>query len=830
MKAFENRRIRGAISIFLVIITIPTMLFAAVLVDGSRMASARAITQEAADLAAVSALAEYNLDLKEDYGLFAIEDSENVEQIYRESLEATLLASGIPGAEEYSQQVWEILKMAVGAGNAYEGKDFLNLYDFSVDSCQVTPKYSLAEWQVLENQMVEYSKFRGLYVMADRLSLFSQLGEAKSQAEQLAQTAEAMEDKMDVDEKNAAADKALSELREKLTGLNTAIENAGLSCGSYEAILRSKMKQIRLNNVESEDTLSPEEEGDAALYDSCRRAVKDSLGKLDDAAKSVLDKAEQAKKEVQKGIERLNSFQSENSGTAAGNSDVASLVEDARQNVERYETVYLPKIEEILDDDVIRQLSTDRTLGDRVDQIMDEIDEAIFRYEKELEEMERENEEDEDAEDDEEEEILEYYYYYLDSDERTEDAEYVAGTSSLQCYMGAVVSELVYFLGASWDTEQLNPTRDAYAGTTTDRIDPEFVQSQSGTKTGEDNDSPSEKRKEVSQEVYNSRPSKTFASKDGSSAGSDFYNTSGDLTASKAILDQGKNGSMVQQVGEAVRDDVLSLSYMFGTFKTRMTGVEKFSKSGMSQADQDSFYMPKWRYAHEEGELDMRFTPKKDRETVLRGEIEYLIFGNRTDAANENSVYAAIYAERLLNNVIALYAEKTVVNPACHAAALVLSGTTGFIVPEPVFFWIVLGGWAIAETTMDMNYLIQGGYRIPLIKTNKNILLNDFPDGEGMISHYGETGIFVCYEDYLLMMLLIAGQEKRLMRSADLIEMNMKKKQSDFTMAGAYTYLYGETEFSTRYLFGSVMPFQENYEEGGVSGRMRFKNSIYLGY
>ena len=80
------------------------------------------------------------------------------------------------------------------------------------------------------------------------------------------------------------------------------------------------------------------------------------------------------------------------------------------------------------------------------------------------------------------------------------------------------------------------------------------------------------------------------------------------------------------------------------------------------------------------------------------------------------------------------------------------------------------------------------------------------------------------------MMLLIAGQEKRLMRSADLIEMNMKKKQSDFTMAEAYTYLYGETEFSTRYLFGSVMPFQENYEEGGVSGRMRFKNSIYLGY
>ena len=43
MKIFENRRLKGAISIFLVIITIPTMLFSAVLIDGSRMASARAM-------------------------------------------------------------------------------------------------------------------------------------------------------------------------------------------------------------------------------------------------------------------------------------------------------------------------------------------------------------------------------------------------------------------------------------------------------------------------------------------------------------------------------------------------------------------------------------------------------------------------------------------------------------------------------------------------------------------------------------------------------------------------------------------------------------------
>lgn len=68
------------------------------------------------------------------------------------------------------------------------------------------------------------------------------------------------------------------------------------------------------------------------------------------------------------------------------------------------------------------------------------------------------------------------------------------------------------------------------------------------------------------------------------------------------------------------------------------------------------------------------------------------------------------------------------------------------------------------------------------------------------------------------------------MRSADLIEFNMKKQDSGFTMAEAYTYLQGTSQISTRYLFGNVMPFQTEYEKGGVSGRMKFSSEIYLGY
>ena len=176
---------------------------------------------------------------------------------------------------------------------------------------------------------------------------------------------------------------------------------------------------------------------------------------------------------------------------------------------------------------------------------------------------------------------------------------------------------------------------------------------------------------------------------------------------------------------------------------------------------------------------------------------------------------------------------KDTIKETCHAAAAAACLATEGIVPETVFFWIFLTAWATAETSIEMNYLISYGYKIPFIKTKDNILLGDSPQAAGsdLINHYGETGVFVSYEDYLLILLLVKGRDKRIMRSADLIEMNMiKAGQTDFTMEKAYTYIHADTELSIRYLFGSVMPFGQAYEEKGYSGRMHFTNTIYQGY
>lgn len=825
MKVFENRKIRGAISIFLVMITIPTLLLSAVLIDGSRMASAKAIAQEAGDLAAASALTDYNVDLKDSFGLLAMKDGSKAEKLYKDSLQSTLLASGLSGSSEYSEQLWEILKNAVGASSPYADKKFLNLYDFQIESCSVTPKYSLGEWQVLENQMVEYAKFRGIYVMADRLGVISELSAAKAESEKNKQTAQVMNDKIKIDEKNADADKALTKLREKIRKLNTAVSEAEQKEDMYFECLRAKMEEIQIDNTDSDSELSDEDEKRADKYSSSRSDLKKALSELHKQASDVRKQAEKSRKEVDNAIKNLESFQRENQSKSTDNDDIRGLIEDAQNNISTYKSFYIPKIESILNDSILSQLASDDSLSKRVERILDEIDDAIYRYENE---PDPEEENDEESEEEEEEDPV-YYFYYLKGNDRTEEIHLVLnGSSSSRCYRAAEEKETKYFQAKRW--EEINPTVDSAQGKTTDAITEDFAQSQSEKQEEFGQEGSQASRGEVASDVYAARPSKTFASREQESSRNSFFNKNNDLSGVTNIMDKGTGDNMILQAAEAARDDVLCLSYMFGTFKTRLTGVEKFSRDKMPQGEKDNFYMPKWRYAHDGGEIDMRFTPKKDRDTVLRGEIEYLICGNRTDALNENCVYSMIYAERLVNNEIALYRHKSV-NGTCHSAAAAASTATGGTVPEPVFFWIFLTAWAIAETQMDMHFLVDCGYKIPVLKTSKNVLLTEIPTGDdGLVNNYGEKGLFVSYEDYLLIMLLMQGEKTRLMRSADLIEFNMKKQDSGFTMAEAYTYLQGTSQISTRYLFGNVMPFQTEYEKGGVSGRMKFSSEIYLGY
>ena len=857
MKFFEKKGRKAAISIFLTIILIPSLLLSAVLIDGSRVASAKAIVQEASDLAVVSALADYNLKLKQQFGLFAINKPEDVDKIYKESLNATLMAYGLDDAE-YSEMIWGFMKEAITGTESLADASFLNLYDFQVDSnaTKAEALYPLAEKEVLKTQMVEHAKFRGIYVVLDRLDILTKLGEAKKQAEDNVKSADEMEEKMDIDESNASADSAIKKLREEIDGLMSAAHDMDSKLSSYVAAVRARMEVLRYENTypQDENGLNSITINRAAGWPDAENQFYESGKKLKEKAENVLDLAEKANTEAVKAVGRLDDFKqgkSENGNTVEG-----KLNSEAQKNREAYQN-YVDETKTIMEDRILDYyahvfdpeslnpsslLSVPAKIEEAISKDIDRIERLKEEFEAAASEDDGEDadSEDEGGEGEEEEEFQnsEYYYYYIDSDtERSQDGNYMVNMVYQPEILEKISSgrlTLENLQNVSWKNIEPNSEPGNQ-----NKISEDFASQQSKKKAdGSDHSSTDGEaiRGEIEEAVYAVRPSVSYKPDSGKSAKNGFYNTNGDLSGSKSIMSQGKD-NMLLQLGETVRDDVLSLSYMFGTFKTRLTGVEKFTSS-MPQSDRTK-YMPAWRYEHPDGELDMRFEPKKKRDTVLRGEIEYLIYGMRTDEANEGAVYATIYAERMVNNMIALYLVDNV-NTACHAAAAVSSALLAGIVPEPVFFWIFLTAWSVAETFLDMDYLLKG-YRIPLVKTTNNVLLGDIPTGTGLIDNYGEpddflnNGLFVSYEDYLLIMLLLAGDEKRIMRSADLIEMNMNKnkdknKQENFAMAKAFTYIKADTSVSLRYLFGEVMPFSSSYEEKGYSGRLKFSSSIYMGY
>ena len=67
----------GAVSVFLVIILVPSLIVTSLFVDISRMYMGNSVAESASDLALNTKLSQYDKDLNDIYGLFANVKSDN---------------------------------------------------------------------------------------------------------------------------------------------------------------------------------------------------------------------------------------------------------------------------------------------------------------------------------------------------------------------------------------------------------------------------------------------------------------------------------------------------------------------------------------------------------------------------------------------------------------------------------------------------------------------------------------------------------------------------------------------------------------------------------
>lgn len=136
------RKRNGAISVFLTLILVPTLMFGGIIVDGVRIYGSKNIISGAGNLAMNGALANYDGSLNDAYGLIAMSDTpEELEDNLQDYFEASLNANGLT-TEDFNKALIQ-----------------LQLMEESF-SANTVPDTEIWETAVMKQEILEYMKYR----------------------------------------------------------------------------------------------------------------------------------------------------------------------------------------------------------------------------------------------------------------------------------------------------------------------------------------------------------------------------------------------------------------------------------------------------------------------------------------------------------------------------------------------------------------------------------------------------------------------------------------------------------------------------------------------
>jgi len=151
------KKTRGAISIFLVIILLPTMTMAGLFLDISRVKMAEEVVATSADLAINTVLSEYDKNLKDYFGLLAsCQNTKDVIDVSKQYFVDSMVSAGVStsAAETYADNIMD----------AFVGdEDIRDMLQLSVDgdvTLQASSNGAMNNPALLKEGIVEFMKYR----------------------------------------------------------------------------------------------------------------------------------------------------------------------------------------------------------------------------------------------------------------------------------------------------------------------------------------------------------------------------------------------------------------------------------------------------------------------------------------------------------------------------------------------------------------------------------------------------------------------------------------------------------------------------------------------
>ncbi len=213
---------KGSVTIFLTMILVPMLLLMITLTDYAKISVAKRQVSGAGDVALNAGLSYYDKYLQDMYGLFAVsKDVSELEKNLEIYFNNTLLGDGLDTTDPFISKITSIITGSKDTDSAY-----MNLINLTSKEFELLPVdgANLANKELLNNQLMDYMKYRGPVVLAggifEKIMAFNGIKEENKAVQKKVE----FEEELDrTGKKCKAAYNAIKEYNEKINNFN--IEN-----------------------------------------------------------------------------------------------------------------------------------------------------------------------------------------------------------------------------------------------------------------------------------------------------------------------------------------------------------------------------------------------------------------------------------------------------------------------------------------------------------------------------------------------------------------------------------------------------------------------------
>ncbi|HUV84970.1 MAG TPA: DUF5702 domain-containing protein [Methanosarcinales archaeon] len=776
----HNNNDRGAITVYLSIILSAVIMLSGVLMDIARIRAAEVQVRRAANTAANSALAGYDTKFKEEYGLFALHSSDTA--YLNETTEDYFGKNLLSNIEDINgkHQMYHFLK-GIMINNQYKDVDFIDLYNYKIESIEVTPVYNFTENEITRQQIVEYMKYRAPVQFAEnfmgKIDYVASSGDLTSSYKQ----------KTTIEKKLGNIEKAMKRLQKHIDEINKfEIRNFDSSPGSNSQLIKNTknivLKEIykgcKKANFGNLETPEKEKAFDIMqrideLYEDARKQSENGIDLLDEqlweclnAIKGGILELENIKalsKQARQDMESLKSIlQDLKSQNKPGEIENTVIIDAMQKDIDKYE--------KLLDTDNSQSIALDLNNNlEALNQIQTSISNLPSWVAKESKEISKgsldslENSFRKGANID----IVDQHQYNAFIRKLASNTKIKSIYEAANSYK--TISNI---LDIGKSSKGVDPRKSAAEAVK--KIRKEIQDATGNPKKIED------PKLLPSYVVSGSYPNKIY---------------------SEDILEaQEPNYDEAEIVEEFDADFDEDSTFVDESFDYIINFAKKLKDKAMDLRNE--IYVNEYilKIFKDVVEINDSNTDGKSKSTFFeKGEVEYIIGGNSNEEINKYLVKGQILLIRFGMNTLHVYSDSEKRLQALEVATTV-AGFTGFGIP--IAHNLIMCAWGSAEAVCDIKD-IYDGKKVPFIKTIENWRTDLLPSGfKAKDGAESESGLMdFDYHDYLRLLLLVKDKEAKMNRIEDLIQLNVQQVNTDFKLNSCNTYIKINAEISIKYWF-----------------------------